>query len=68
MPKDQGLTEWDIVDDHIPTAREKGVLQVLGIEAPITISGARDTPEEALADLLQALEDLGLITDSTSAS
>ena len=34
----------------------------------IEITGARDTPEEALANLLAALETLGLITDSTTAS
>jgi hypothetical protein len=33
-----------------------------------TVSGARDTPEEALADLLTELAELGLITDSTTAS
>jgi len=33
-----------------------------------TVSGARDAPEEALADLLVELENLGLITDSTTAS
>ena len=36
--------------------------------APVTVTGARDTPEEALADLLDALEKLGLIVDSTTAS
>lgn len=35
---------------------------------PIAITGARDAPEEALADLLAALDKLGLIVDSTSAS
>lgn len=33
-----------------------------------TVSGARDTPEGALADLLSELANLGLITDSTTAS
>jgi hypothetical protein len=32
------------------------------------VSGARDTPEAALADLLTELAGLGLITDSTTAS
>ena len=30
------------------------------------ITGARDTPEAALANLLTALDNLGLITDSTT--
>lgn len=34
--------------------------------APIDVTGARDTPEEALANLLTALATLGLITDSTT--
>lgn len=36
--------------------------------APVEVSGARDETEGALADLLTALESLGLITDSTTAS
>ena len=36
--------------------------------APVTVTGARDTPEAALANLLIALQTLGLITDSTTAS
>jgi hypothetical protein len=36
--------------------------------APVLVTGARDAPEEALASLLAALESLGLIADSTSAS
>lgn len=36
--------------------------------APIDVTGARDTPEEALANVLQALHDLGLITDNTTAT
>jgi hypothetical protein len=35
---------------------------------PVNVTGARDTPEEALANLLTALEQLGLIVDSTTAS
>ena len=34
----------------------------------IEITGARDDPEAALATLLTALESLGLIKDSTTAS
>lgn len=33
-----------------------------------TVSGARDDPESALANLLQALENLGLINDTTTAT
>lgn len=36
--------------------------------AAVEITGARDAPEEALANLLTALATLGLITDSTTAS
>jgi len=36
--------------------------------APIKTTGARDAPEEALANLLAALEYLGLITDNTTAT
>jgi len=36
--------------------------------APVDVTGARDAPEEALANLLAALEELGLITDSTTAT
>ena len=32
------------------------------------ITGARDTPEAALADLLASLDAMGLITDSSTAS
>ena len=36
--------------------------------APASVTGARDTPEEALANLLTALATLGLITDNTTIS
>ena len=36
--------------------------------APVAVTGARDDPEAALANLLVALASLGLITDSTTAS
>ena len=35
---------------------------------PAAVAGARDDPEEALANLLTALETLGLITDNTTAT
>ena len=43
-------------------------LQKAAENAPVDVTGARDAPEEALANLLTALETLGLITDSTTAS
>ena len=36
--------------------------------APVEVTGARDDTDDALANLLAALESLGLITDSTTAS
>ena len=36
--------------------------------APVVVTGARDDAEAALANLLAALESLGLITDSTTVS
>ena len=49
---DQRLSKLDRVDQLIPVA----------------VTGARDDLEAALANLLAALESLGLITDSTTAS
>ena len=43
-------------------------LQACTDNLPIDVDGARDDPEEALANLLAALATLGLITDSTTAS
>jgi hypothetical protein len=51
----------------LPTDKEVALLRKLAA-APKSVSGARDDPEAALADLLAALESLGLITDSTTAS
>ena len=50
----------------LPSAAEKDLLEVLRASSPITVSGARDDPEEALVSLLDALDDLGLIKDSTT--
>ena len=36
--------------------------------APIEVTGARNTPEQALANLLTTLKHLGLIVDSTTAT
>ena len=55
------------IDRRLPTDAEKVILAgVAG--APEEVEGARDDPEGALANLLAALEALGLITDSTTAS
>jgi hypothetical protein len=34
---------------------------------PVSVTGARNDPEQALKNLLQKLEDAGLITDTTTA-
>ena len=64
---DAGEVTHQIIDRHLPDAREKALLIKLR-GAPESVSGARDDPEAALANLLAALEDLGLINDNTSAS
>ena len=56
------------IDRRLPDEREKALLAGLAKEAPVTVSGARDDPEAALANLLAALETLGLIADSTTAT
>ena len=59
---DSGQIPHNIIDDALTKLAD-------AIEnAPLDVDGARDTPEEALANLLTALETLGLITDSTTAS
>lgn len=40
--------------------------QYARIDDPIDVTGARDTAEEALANLLAALAEAGIITDSTT--
>ena len=55
------------IDRRLPDDNEKAVLADLAI-APETVTGARDDPEAALKNLLAALEEMGLITDSTTAS
>ena len=56
------------IDERLPSAREKSRLAVIGVNAPAGVSGARDDPEGALKALLAALEGLGLIEDSTTAT
>lgn len=50
----------------LPTDHEKAFLEQLTAQAPRTVSGARDDPEEALADLISELARLGLVKDSTT--
>jgi hypothetical protein len=65
---DAGRVTHEQIDHRLPTAKEKGILRTIGANAPEAVSGARDDTEAALANLLAALEDLGLITDNTTAS
>ena len=62
MLPDAGQLSHFAIDDALDK------LQKATENAPVTVTGARDAPEEALANLLTALETLGLITDSTTAS
>jgi hypothetical protein len=65
---DAGYLPHHIIDAQLSTAAEKDKLATIAQNAPIDVTGARDDPEAALANLLAALETLGLITDSTTAS
>jgi len=67
LPDTGRVTHFEI-DGRLPTDDEKGKLAALAAGAPAVVAGARDAPEEALANLLTALAALGLITDSTTAS
>lgn len=62
------IRHYDLPDaGHIPHTELDQLAQELR-PRPIEIDGARDDPEAALANLLTALEKLGLIVDSTTAS
>ena len=61
-----GTKPHKIIDMRLPSQKEKSDLSTIATNAPIDITGARDLPEEALANLLTALATLGLITDSTT--
>lgn len=62
-----GQIAHDQIDRRLPDDREKDILATLAGESPpIAVSGSRGG-NTALANLLAALEDLGLITDNTSA-
>jgi len=63
---DAGQVSHTLIDQRLPTAREKARLATIARGAPVTVAGARDDPEGALANLLQALEELGLIVDGTT--
>jgi hypothetical protein len=63
-----GQTSHAEIDRRLPDERQKALLAALAGSAPLTVSGARDDPEAALANLLAALETLGLIADSTTAT
>ena len=63
-----GQVSHAAIDRRLPDEREKALLAGLALAAPETVSGARDDPEAALANLLAALEALGLIADDTTAS
>ena len=56
------------IDRRLPDERQKALLAGLAQEAPAAVSGAREDPEGALANLLAALEALGLIVNGTSAT
>ena len=62
-----GILPHRVIDERLPLHHETNLLRTLALSAPIDITGARDDPEAALANLLTALETLGLITDSTTA-
>jgi hypothetical protein len=64
-----GQIAHDTIDRRLPDEKEKALLAGLAAGgAPVTVAGARDDPEEALANLLSALEALGLIEDGTTAT
>ena len=66
--QDAGLLPHAAVDGRLPSDRAAKFLQDLEATAPAAVTGARDDPEAALANLLTALASLGLITDTTTAS
>ena len=63
-----GIKSHKIIDLRLPSQKEKSDLSTIGANAPVEVTGARDAPEEALANLLTALATLGVITDSTTAT
>ena len=65
---DVGTIPHYLIDLLLPTDDQKDFLRALNSAAPAEVTGARDDPEQALANLLAALDTLGLITDNTTAS
>jgi len=65
---DAGRTPHHEIDGQLPSMDEKELLRVLAANAPAAVTGARNNPEQALANLLTVLATLGLITNSTTAS
>jgi len=65
---DAGRTQHFEIDARLPSLHEHALLAALAALAPVEVTGARDDPEDALANLLTALAALGLITDSTTAT
>ncbi len=74
LPVELGIdTEFNRVEYTWPSSNAAGALVndgsgTLSWKAKPTVSGARDTPEEALANLLTKLSDAGIITDDTTES
>jgi len=64
---DSGLSSHFEIDWQLPTPAEKALLEARRA-APVTVSGARDDPEAALANLLTVLAGLGLIVDDTTST
>ena len=65
---DAGIHPHRVIDERLPAHHEANLLRQVALSAPITVTGERDDPETALANLLTALATLGLVTDSTTAS
>ena len=64
--EDAGQVPHSLIDQRLPTAKEKGKLATIGKSAPVSVGGSRGG-NAALANLLAALESLELINDNTSA-
>lgn len=71
--RDKYLTTW--LNTYVPTYNDeddtlylKGGVVLNGFAANPPVVGARDVPEEALANLLFVLANMGLIQDLTTAT
>lgn len=69
---DATTPHWDNIvgkpSEFAPKAHDHDPDEVLAGTIPVEITGTRDDPESALANLLTALEGAGIITDSTTAT